>query len=162
MKKLTIVLLAGLATFFFVACGSSSSGDSTPPPAPITVNVIGTWDYAIFTENSICDGLLAQGVEIIESLNGDTTKVGDIIIEGSGFGVDSNQNCFVKAISETTSRASGFTSTGTADDWLDIGYALNAGDNTIDHLSVDSFNEYKIQSSTHYTNGVIITTILTR
>ena len=160
MKKTTQLLLAGLATLFFTACGGGSSGDSTP--APIIVNVIGTWDYAFVTKNSICDGQLAQGVEIIESLNGDTTKVGNIIIEGTGFGVDSNQNCFVKAVSETTSRASGYQSTGTADDWLDIGYAINAGDNTIDRIVVDSFNNNKIQTSTYYKNGVVITSILTR
>jgi len=151
-----------LATLFFTACGGGSSEDSTPTPAPITVNVLGTWDYAIFTENSICDGLLIQGIEIIESLNGDTTKIGDIIIDGAGFDVDINQNCFVTTIHETSSKVSGFPSTGTADDWLALGEALNAGDNTIDHLSVDSFNEFKIQTSTHFTNGIIITSILTR
>ena len=161
MKKMATILLAGLATLFFTACGGGGD-DSTTLPEPIVVNVIGTWDYAITTQNSICDGLLAQGVEIIESLNGDTTKIGDIIISGSGFDVDSNQNCFVTAIDEITSKASGFESTGTVDDWLAVAEAVNAGDNTIDHFSVESFNEYKIQTSTHYTNGVIITSIITR
>jgi len=166
MKKLTAVLLAGVATLFFTACGGGGGGNSTPPPEPepepIVVNVIGTWDYAVTTQNSICDGLLAQGVEIIESLNGDTTKIGDIIVSGSDFGVDSNQNCFVKPIDVTTSKASGFPSTGTADDWLALGNALNAGDNTIDRIVVDSFNKYKIQTSIYYKNGVVVTSLLTR
>ena len=158
MKKFIKVFIAGLATLFLTACGGGG-GDSTPS---ITVNVIGTWNYAVTTQNSICDGKLAQGTEIIDSLNGDTTKVGNIIIEGTGFAADSNQNCYVTAISEVTSRASGYQSTGTADDWLNIGYAINAGDNTIDHLSVESFNNNKIQTSTYYKNGVVITSILTR
>ena len=158
MKKFIKVFIAGLATMFLTACGGGG-GDNTPE---ITVNVLGTWNYSAFTQNSVCDGKLAQGTEIIDSLNGDTTKIGNVIVEGTGFALDCNQNCYLKAISTITSRASGYQSTGTADDWLNIGYAINAGDNTIDHLSVESFNNNKIQTSTHYKNGIVVTSILTR
>jgi len=158
MKKFIKVFIAGLATIFLTACGGGGSGSSSD----ITVNVIGTWNYAVTTQNSVCDGKLAQGTEIIDSLNGDTTKIGNVIVEGTGFALDGNQNCYLTAISTITSRASGYQSTGTADDWLNIGYAINAGDNTIDRLEVESFNNNKIQTSTYYKNGVIITSLLTR
>ncbi len=163
MKKLTTILLAGVATLFFTACGgSSSSGDSTPPPAPVTVNLIGTWDYMIISQNSVCDGKVVQGIEIIEPLDGDTTKIGNIIIDGEGFKLDSNQNCYVDAVYEVTSRAAGYPSTGTVDDYLRVVEEMNAGDNTIKSIRVDSFNAYKIVSVTEYTNGVIITSTITR
>ncbi len=163
MKKLTTILVAGLATLFFTACGGgSSSGDSTPPPEPITVNLIGTWDYMVTTQNSVCDGKVAQGIEIIEPLDGDTTKIGDIIIDGEDFALDSNQNCYVTSIYEVTSRASGYQSTGTVDDYLKIVKEINAGDNTIKSIRIDSFNEYKIVSVIEYTNGVILTSQITR
>ena len=162
MKKITTILLAGLATLFFTACGGGGGGDSTPPPAPITVNLIGTWDYMIVTKNSVCDGKVAQGIEIIESLNGDTTKIGDIHIQGTDFALDNNQNCYVTAVDIITSRASGFQSTGTADDYLRIIEQMNAGDNTIKSIRIDSFNEYKIVTVYEYTNGVIITSQITR
>lgn len=162
MKKLTTILLAGLATLFFTACGGGSSGDSTPPPAPITVNLIGTWDYMVITENSVCDGKVAQGIEIIEPLNGDTTKIGDIIVDGEGFALDSNQNCYVTSVYDVSSRASGYQSTGTVDDYLRVVEEMHAGDNTIKSIRIDSFNEYKIVSVVEYTNGVIITSQITR
>lgn len=162
MKKLTTILVAGLATLFFTACGGSSSGDSTPPPEPITVNLIGTWNYMVTTENSVCDGKVAQGIEIVEPLDGDTTKIGDIIIDGEGFALDSNQNCYVTSVYEVSSRASGYQSTGTVDDYLRIVEEMNAGDNTIKSIRIDSFNEYKIVSVIEYTNGVIITSQITR
>lgn len=160
MKKLTTILLSGLATLFFTACGSS--GDSTPPPEPITVNLLGTWDYMVVTKNSVCDGKVAQGIEIIEDLNGDTTKIGDIIIDGEDFALDSNQNCYVTSVYKVTSKASGYQSTGTADDYLRIIEQMNEGDNTIKSIRIDSFTEYKIVTVYEYTNGVIITSQITR
>ncbi len=160
---MTTILLAGVAILFFTACGSSSSsGDSTPPPAPITVNLIGTWDYMVITENSVCDGKVAQGIEIIEPLDGDTTRIGNIIVDGEGFKLDSNQNCYVDSVYDISSRALGYPSTGTADDYLRIIEEMNAGDNTIKSIRVDSFNAYKIVSVVEYTNGVIITSQITR
>ena len=162
MKKIITILLAGLATLFFTACGSSGGGDSTPPPAPITVNLIGTWDYMVTSQGSVCDGMLAQGIEIIEPLNGDTTLIGNILLEGTDFALDGNLNCYITPIDIVTSRASGFPSTGTIDDYLRIVEQMNAGDNTIASIRVDSFNNYKIVTVTEYTNGVIATSVLTR
>lgn len=158
MKKLTSMLLVGIATLFFTACGGGSSS-STPPPS---VNVLGAWDYLIITENSVCDGLSAQGVEIIEPLDGDTSKIGNIIIDGEGYALTSNQTCYLTSVYDVSTRAYGVNSVLTGDEYLNIVTALTAGDNTIKQITVDSFTDYKIQDTVEYTNGVKIRTILTR
>lgn len=163
MKKSIMSLLA--ISFVMVGCGgggSSSAVDTTPLPEPITVNLLGTWDYMVVTQNSVCDGKVAQGIEIIDSLDGDTTKIGDIIIDGEGFELDSNQNCYVTDVYSVSSKVSGYQSTGTADDYLRIIEQMNDGDNTIKSIRIDSFNEYKIVTVYEYTNGVIITSQITR
>ncbi len=161
MKQITTILLAGLATLFFTACGSSSS-DTPPAPAPITVNLIGTWDYATWTTNSNCDGLLAQGVKIVESLDGDMTTMGNTLTQGTTFELDSNQNCYVAPYEELTDRTYGLPSEITADEYLSMLRNASAGDNTIQSMRVDSFNDMKIVKVLEFTNGVIITEQMTR
>ena len=162
MKNIMIVLLSGLAILFFTACGGGSSGDSTPPPAPITVNVIGTWDYQTWTTNSPCDGLLAQGIKVVDSMNGDTTKTGNTLVQGTTFALDANQDCYLDSIDEIVTSTYGLPSTMTADEYLDALYDAVAGDNTIKSISVDSFNDSKIQKEYEFTSGVIITEVMTR
>ncbi len=156
MKK----ILFGLSILTLLLLGNSR--DSPPSPAPITVNIIGTWNYTVFTKNSICDSLIIEGTRIIEPFKGDRTKIGDTIIDGEIFKVDSNKNCYVDSIYKVSTKTSGLPSTGTRDDYLNIIREVTAGDNTIKSISVDIFNEYKIQDSIEYKNGNIITSIMTR
>ena len=159
MKKLKLLLLAGFATFFFTACGSSGGGDST---SPLIVNLIGTWNYDSWTQNSSCDGKLAQGIEVISPLDGDNSKIVEILIQGTTFALDGNQNCYLTSINEISNRAYGYPTSMTADEYLDFVRQANAEDNSIKDIRVDSFNEYKVVIVYEYTNGVIITEQLTR
>ena len=159
IKRLKVLLLAGFATLFFTACGSSGSDDSTPP---ITVNLIGTWDYATWTTNSTCDGLLAQGVKIVDSLNGDISTIGNTLTQGTNFKLDSNQNCYIAPYEELTDRTYGLPSVMTADEYLALLRNVVAGDNTIKSIRVDSFNDINIIKVYEYTSGVIITEQMTR
>ena len=161
MKKLTTILLSGLATLFFTACGSSS-GDSTPPPEPITVNLIGTWDYNTHTQNSVCDGLLAQGIKIVESLNGDMSTMGNTLVQGTTFQLDSNQNCYLAPIDDVVTRTAGMPSEQTQSEYLSALQEVVAGDNTIQSIRVDSFNDINIIKVYEYTNGIVITEQMTR
>ncbi len=158
MKKLTTIFLTGLATLFFTACGGGS-GDNTPA---ITVNVIGTWNYQTFTQNSMCDGLLAQGIKVIDSADGDTSKIGNSLTQGTTFEMDAYQNCYIAPIYRTTSFGYGSPSTITSDEYLNLLYGAVAGDNTVESIRVDSFNNNKIQKEYKFTNGVIITEVMTR
>lgn len=162
MKKMMTFILSGLAILFFTACGGGGSGDSTPPPPSIEVNLIGTWDYQTWTKNSPCDGLLAQGIKVVDSMNGDTSKMGDTLVQGTTFALDANQECYLTSIDEVSTNTYGLPSTITADEYLDSLYDVVAGDNTIKSISVDSFNDSKIQKAYEFTNGVIITEVMTR
>ena len=159
MKKLKLLLLAGFATFFFTACGSSGGADSTPQ---IIVNLIGTWNYDSWTQNSGCDGKLAQGIEVISPLDGDNSKIVEILRQGTTFAFDSNQNCYLTSINEISNRSYGYPTAMLVDEYLEFVRQENAGDNSIKHIRVDSFNEYKVVIVYEYTNGVIITDQMTR
>ncbi len=159
MKKLKLLLLAGFATFFFSACGSSGGGDSTPP---VIVDLIGTWNYASWTQNSGCDGKLAEGIEVISSLDGDNSKIVEILRQGTTFALDGNQNCYLTSINEISNRSYGYPTTMLADEYLELMRQANAGDNSLKHILVDTFNEYKVIVVYEYTNGVIITDQMTR
>ena len=57
------------------------------------VSVTGTWDYSY--KNSRCGDLEAQGIEIVESNNGDTSQVGNIHIDGTMLMLDNTGNCYL-------------------------------------------------------------------
>lgn len=164
MKRIITILLVSFTALFFTACGGGGGGDSTPPPAPVVieVNLIGTWDYQTLTKNSPCDGLLAQGIKVVESMDGDTSKTGDTLVQGTTFALDANQECYLTSIDEVVTETYGLPSTVTAEEYLALLYDAAAGDNTITSISVDSFNDSKIQKSYEFTSGVIVTEVLTR
>ncbi len=161
MKKIIVFLLIGITTLFFTACGGGG-GDSTPPVPPIQVNLIGTWNYGTFTQNSVCDGLLAQGVKIVDSLNGDMTKMGSTHTQGTKFELDGNMNCYLAPIDEVTNRTYGLPSVVTSSEYLTMLQQVVAGDNTIQSIRVDSFNDINIVKVYTFVNGVVITEQMTR
>ena len=166
LKKIVKLLSIGVIAFVMTGCdggGSSGNGLSVPPPLyQVKVNLIGTWDYATYTINSRCDGREVQGIEIIDSLRGNTSRIGDIIIEGEIFALDDYDNCSVAPIDMVTSVISGTNSTLTRDEFIDLRYRLNAWDDTVEAISVDGYTDARIKTSILYKNGVILTTILTR
>ena len=76
MKKYLILF----ALILVQGC-SSGGGDS----APATVDLIGMWGYELTTNNTVCDGEVATGIYDVQSLNGDVTKIGDIVVSGEIF-----------------------------------------------------------------------------
>ena len=157
MKKFKILIVLILMSLF-TGCGGGSSDASSS----IKVNVIGTWEYMVFFQNSVCDGKLAQGIEIIEPLNGDNTKIGSIILQGTDFALDGNQNCYLKSINKVDNSFVGTQSIGTRNEYLSILKQLSAGDSTIKEITVESFTDRKIITKREYTNGVIATSQITR
>ncbi len=157
MKKIIIILLISIIS----ACSSSSdSGDDTA--STLKVNLIGTWDYSMFSNNSVCDGLVAKGIITVNSLNGDLSKIGTTSLQGEGFDIDRFGNCVFITLDETDTSSQGRPSEQTANDWLKYTNEDNAGDNTIKGVRLDSFNATKIIEVTDYTNGVTITFAFTR
>ena len=156
----SIILL--LISFGFVACGGGGGGEDTSPAATLEVNLLGDWDYTAKTENSICDGLVAKGVVTINSLNGDVTKIGSMVMRGEGFDVDRYNNCIFVTVDEVDTDFQGRPAVQTANQFLAYINEDNKGDNTIKEEKLESFTKDKIISTTYYTNGVITRVTLTR
>lgn len=159
MKKYSLLL----AMVLLSGCGSDDSGTpANNTGASIKVNILGAWEYLIQTRNSICDGLLARGTITIQALPSDTTKIGNILLSGDGYDVDQFGNCFITEINETNPDWIGRPAEMTADEYLAFIQQDNEGDNTIQSVRLDAFNDSKIVEVETYTNTVVITTTATR
>ena len=168
MKKFVAYLLVGLATLFFTACGGGGSSDSNTTitaSCPTTVNLIGTWDYEVTTQNSTCDGLTAEGFEIIQSLDGDTTKLGEIIIAGTKFEeiVDGSvASCSLVSYSVTDKTAYGLPSTITCDDYETYLYSREDGNSDLVSIKLNTFTDSTIEIEYEYINREIFTQVMNR
>jgi hypothetical protein len=160
MKKYMIIIL-----LFLYGC---SSEDSTPSGtvnntgASVSVNHLGEWDYRIFTQNSICDGVIAQGTYFVESLPADSSKIGNIRLTGTGYDNDQFGNCFTVDIDEVETGWRGRPATMTADEYLGYVREDNVGDNTVQSVRLDAYTDRKVVEVITYTNTVVITTTATR
>ena len=153
MKNLLSVLLIGLSTLFFTAC---SDNDNTTPP---TVNMIGTWDYHISTQNSPCDGLVAQGVQTTDSLDGNIQTMGDTHIEGTNLILES---CEIEPIDKISTLGSGFPSVMTQDEYLTYLEHFHGSDSDIQSITTDHYSNAEIVLVFEMADGTIMTTRLIR
>ena len=104
------------------------------------VNLIGTWNYSMTWENSVCDGFLAIGTTTILSLNGDLSKIGDITRQGEFLSIDGN-NCTVLTVNETDIDERGEPSTLTKSEYLTSLEEGTSGDSSI---RLDSYTNNQI------------------
>ncbi len=165
LNNIVKLLVWVMVTLVMTGCSGTSTGKELPPPSAVyleRVNLIGTWDYSMSTVNSRCDGRAVQGIEIIESLNGDTSRIGDIILDGERFALDGFDNCDIVPIDAVIQVLSGSSSTLTRDEFIDMRYQLNAWDDTVKAISVDGWTDTRIETSIVHKNGMIVTIIMTR
>ena len=155
MKKYLILI----ALILIQGCSSGGGDDAAPA---VKVNLLGVWDYRFQFQNSNCDELFPQGTMTMESLNGDLTKLGNLLIQGQGIDTDSFGNCFFTVINEVDTKWSGRPAEQTASEFKAYVIADHLGDNTIKTYTLDSFTASKIQDTTTSTNDVIETAALTR
>lgn len=104
MRKLRILGLL-IAMSFIVGCSAIDDLIGGEEKA----NILGTWDYTF--ESTKCEGLVAEGIEIIESNNGNTAEVGNITIQGTTLALDYSGNCYLSDIDYTTTSFVGSSST---------------------------------------------------
>ena len=76
--------------------GDSDGGSDDNPAGPGTVNLLGQWNYRFTLPGSYCSHLAATGTMFVESLDGDPTKMGDIRINGTNFGINSGGYCILE------------------------------------------------------------------
>ncbi len=154
LKKALIISFV----LFVTGCG----GDSDTTADTLEVNLLGTWDYGLITQNAVCDGLIAKGTLTVQSLNGDLTKIGDVLSQGEGFDISSFGSCVFKVVDNISTDNRGEPAVQTANQYLALINEANLGDNTIKSVRIDSFTDHKIIEVKEYTNGVIYTLIYTR
>ena len=78
------------ASLLLIGCSTDSSidGDSK-------INILGTWNYSY--QHSLCGDLTAEGIEIIESNNGNTSEVGEVLVQGTMLALNPiNGGCYLR------------------------------------------------------------------
>ena len=116
----------------------------------------------IATKNSICDGLVAKGTEIIESYNGDIEQIGDIILQGTSFAIDSSGNCYLNSVNKVDSSASGHKSNMTKSEFEEFGKERLSGIGTIKSFEIVNYNNMIISEKVTLSNGSTMTIDLQR
>lgn len=169
MNKLTIYFMVGFTTLFFTACGGGGSSDTNTTitaSCPTTVNIIGTWEYEVTTQNSTCDGLIAEGFEIIQPLDGDTSKVGDIIIAGTKFeeivDISGSSSCSLISFNLTDTSAYGLPSTITCDEYITYLYGREDGNDELISIEVNTFTDSTIEIEYEYINRETFIQVMNR
>lgn len=157
MRKITPILLIGISTLFFTACGggSDNSGGNTPAP-PTSVNLVGTWDDTFATSGSTCDGLIANYIAVNEPYNGDPNVLGVSTIDGTIFDIDSGGNCYLAPIHKVDASAAGTPSNMTEDQYIEFQRQRMAGIGTIDSFHIINYNTNIISIQVNYTNGMVL------
>ena len=164
MKNLVKVLTITLSALFFTACGgggSDSGGGNTPAP-PTTVNLVGVWKVTIATSGSVCDGLIAEAIEVIEPYNGDPNVIGTITIDGTNFGVSSGGVCQLVPMNVTDTTAAGTPSNMTKNEFENWGSQRLAGIGNIESFPVVNYNNFVISVQVNLVNGIVMYQDLTR
>ena len=141
--------------------GGNNNGGNTPAP-PTTVNLIGTWNVTLATSGSICDGLVATAVEVIEPLNGDPNTIGTISIDGNSFGVGSDGLCQLVPLNTVDTSAVGLPSNMTKNEFIEFGRQQLAGIGTIESFDVINYNQRIISIQINLVNGIVMYEDLTR
>lgn len=153
MKKILSILLLGLSVLFFTAC------DNNDDTLSLQVNMIGVWDYHISTQNSPCDGLVAQGVQTTFSLDGDMQTMGNTHIVGTNLMLDS---CDIEPIDKVSTLGSGFASIMTQDEYLAYLEHFHSSDSDIQTIRVDTYSHIEIILVFELADGTSMTTRLGR
>ena len=151
MKKYLILF----ALILVQGC-SSGGGDS----APATVDLIGMWSYELTTNNTFCDGFVATGIYDVQSLNGDVTKIGDIVVSGEiFFGADTGP-CLVGNINNQVDPGwSGRPAVMTAAQYLSFTNLDNALSPPIPSVKIDVFTSTQILQVDTLNNEQSITSL---
>lgn len=85
---------------FFTACGGGSSDPVTEAVTePVSIDFTGTWNYKLTTQNTVCDDLTSEGTISFSESDGNSSSIGDFIIDGNIFDDDVDGNCYLQAIS---------------------------------------------------------------
>lgn len=172
MKTYRILSVLITLTLMFIVSGCSSSGSgsdsaSTLPTTPTTttpvvtdeVNLLGTWNYALSTTDPECTGFVANGILDFQSLNGDITTIGDLLIQGEGILI-ANSICTLATVNLTYTEWSGRPAMLAAAEFLTFKNIDLIG--TGQTVRYDVFTSARIVEVTTMPDGVVGTFTWTR
>ena len=121
--------------------GCSSGGGDSAPVSTEEVNLLETWNYTL-TSTDECAGFVAIGIVDFQSLNGDITTLGNLLLQGEGF--DSiNGVCSLVPIDITDTDWIGRPAVQTANEFQTF-YNLDAASSGEEALKVNVFTSNQI------------------
>ena len=148
----------GLFALIFMQ-GCSSDGDNNDSSQITETNLLGTWNYK-FT-NSACVDVTTTGTRTFESLDGDLTKIGNVLWLGEVVARDNNGDCVVNIINNIEVTWIGRPAIQTSADY--IAYRTSELLNIPDFKEFQVvFSEDKIDETIVYKDGFTIRFTLTR
>ncbi len=180
MKKIAAILLIGVSTLFFTACGGGSdSGGYTPPPTPVTYNIralekstiemvlegtnFGTpfegTSFSRYIGDITLDGVILNIRENIMTLGGQSAPSYSGFYQGSLHGIEGTaRNCHIPEGTVLTP----------SPESVSIGYVsdmttLLCDDGAVVELqkrleSAEGNNAYVVGTGRIYTNGTVVVT----
>ncbi len=159
MKKNLFLMMFIVLSFYFTGCGSSgNSGNTNPPATEVRVDLIGTWQVTSRMTGNACEGLTAEMIETIESLDGDTNMLGTLTYDGENFTFDEDENgptCELKHVSGTIelNRPNFMTEEEfKASEWDDLS---SEEQETIARFDVINYTDEVISIEIEYLNGSV-------
>jgi hypothetical protein len=135
------------------ACGGGGS-PTNGTGSNEKVNFLGTWNYALTTSGSPCDGFIAKGLVTINANGSNTSEIETTPLVGNGMDLDSFGTSIFAGRNETFTEDVGDPAEATANEYIADIKADNAGDETIEDSRLVSFNDSKIVYEEEYKNGV--------
>lgn len=147
MNKFKLILLSS-SVMFFIGCGGGSSDPVAESDAePVTIDFIGSWNYKLTTQNTLCDEFTAEGTLSLSESDSNTSAIGEFVINGNIFDEDVDGNCYLSGISGGDDiSAAGLSKTQTLDDLYNFFFDLYDAEGDAD--SVNILNNIQYSSNT--------------
>ena len=83
MNKFKLILLTS-SVMLFTACGGWSSDPvSESNVEPVSIDFIGSWNYKLTTQNTLCDEFTAEGTLSLSESDSNTSAIGEFVINGN-------------------------------------------------------------------------------
>jgi hypothetical protein len=167
MKRYRIlsILITVALVFIVSSCGDSGDSGTVKTPGTITpinaeeVNLLGNWNYTLTITDSECTGFVANGILDFQSMNGDLTVIGDVLIQGEGFLI-ANGICNLVPINITNTEWSGRPAVQSVSEFLTFKQLDLLG--TGQTVRYDAFTSTRIVEVTTLLDGEVGTFTWTR
>ena len=169
MNKFKLILLTS-SVMLFTACGGGSSDPvSESNVEPVSIDFIGSWNYKLTTQNTLCDEFTAEGTLSLSESDSNTSAIGEFVINGNIFDEDVDGNCYLSGISGGDDiSAVGLSKTQTLDELYNFFDDLldaegdEEGKDILDNIQYNSNSDSGFEISYTTPDGEIFTGVFTK